>query len=117
MSQIKEHKAQGFKNILFSKSNIKKNKQNQPDVQKTTNNKTSQKNQKTNTNQRTKKKSVQKPKQQNANSEEENSDIEQMSRVPYAKEEEKLNSNPLEIVLINGNITKCLGCKFQIPGQ
>ena len=36
-----------------------------------------------------------------------------MSRVPHAKEEEKLNSNPLEIVFINGNITKCSGCKFK----
>ena len=36
-----------------------------------------------------------------------------MSRVPHAKEEQKLNSNPLEIVFINGNITKCLGCSFK----
>ena len=38
--------------------------------------------------------------------EEEDSDIENMSRVPRAKEEEKLNSNPLEIVFINGNISQ-----------
>ena len=33
--------------------------------------------------------------------------LNKMSRVPHSKEEEKLNSNPLEIVFINGNITKC----------
>ena len=36
-----------------------------------------------------------------------------MSRVPHAKEEEKLNSNPLKIVFINGNITECSGCEFK----
>ena len=56
---------------------------------------------------------MQKPKQQNANSKEEDSDIEQMSRVPCAKEEAKLNANPLKIVFINGNITKCFGCDFK----
>ena len=77
------------------------------------NNNTSQQNQKKNTNEGTKKKSVQKPKQQTANSEEEDSDIAQMSRVPCPKEEVKLNSNPLEIVFINGNITTCSGCNFK----
>ena len=57
-------------------------------------------------------KARQKPKQQTANSKEEDSDIEQMSRVPCPKEEAKLNSNPLEIVFINGNITTCSGCNF-----
>ena len=55
----------------FSLANLtqKKNKtkQNQPDVQRTTNNKTSEQNKMKNTNQGTKKESVQKPKQQNAN--------------------------------------------------
>ena len=36
-----------------------------------------------------------------------------MSRVPHAKEEAQLNANPLEIVFINGNITKCSGCNFR----
>ena len=82
-------------------------------MQKTKNNNTSQQNQKKNTNEGTKKKSVQKPKQQTANCKEEDSDIEEMSRVPHPKEEVKLNSNPLEIVFINGNITTCSGCNFK----
>ena len=82
-------------------------------MQKTKNNNTSQQNQKKNTNEGTKKKSVHKPKQQPANSEEEDSDIEKMSRVPHPKEEAKLNSNPLEIVFINGSITTCSGCNFK----
>ena len=36
-----------------------------------------------------------------------------MSRVPHVKEEAQLNANPLEIVFINGNITKCSGCDFK----
>ena len=36
-----------------------------------------------------------------------------MSRVPCAKVEAQLNVNPLEIVSINGNITKCSGCDFK----
>ena len=56
---------------------------------------------------------MQKPKQQTANSEEEDSDIEQMSRVPHPKEEARLNANPLELVFINGNITTCSGCNFK----
>ena len=82
-------------------------------MQKTKNNNTSQHNQKKNINEGTKKKSVQKPKQQIANSEEEDSDIEQMSRVPCPKEDAKLNSNPLEIFFNNDNITTCSGCNFK----
>ena len=71
--------------------------------------------QKTNNNpsQGTKKKNVQEQQEQKDNSEDEDSDIEQMSRVPHAKEEAQLNANPLEIVFINGNITKCSGCDFR----
>ena len=68
---------------------------------------------KKNTNEGTKKKSVQKPKQQTANSKDKDSDIEQMSRVPHPKEEVKLNSNPLEIVFIKGNITTCSGHNYK----
>ena len=57
--------------------------------------------------------SVQKPKQQTANSKEKDSDIEQMSRVPHPKKEAKLNSNPLEIVFINGNNPTCSRCNFK----
>ena len=110
MSPIKEQ-GTGFQNILFNKSDTKK--QNQPNVQKTKNNNTSQQNQKKNTNEGMKKKSVQRPKQQTANSKGEYSDTEQMSRLPYPKEEAKLDSNQLEIVFINGNITTCSGCNFK----
>ena len=78
-------------------------KKSKPNVQKTNNN----------PNQGTKKKSVQEQKEQKDNSEDEDSDIEQMSRVPHAKEEAQLNANPLEIVFINGNLTKCSGCYFR----
>ena len=81
-------------------------------MQKTKNNNTSQQNQKKNTNEGKNKKSVQKPKQHTANSKED-SDIEQMLRVPCPKEEVKLNSNPFEIVFINGNITTSSGCNFK----
>ena len=57
--------------------------------------------------------SVQEQKEKKDNSEDEDSDIEQMSRVPCAKEEAQLNANLLEIVFINGNITKCSGCDFR----
>ena len=63
-------------------------------------------------NQGTKKKSVWEQKGQKDNSEDEDSDIEQMSRVPHVKEAQ-LNANPLEIVFINGNITKCSDCDFR----
>ena len=59
------------------------------------------------------KKSVQEQKEQKDNSEDEDSDIEQMSRVSCAKEEAQLNANPLEIVFINSNITKCSGCDLR----
>ena len=95
----------------FSSSNPTQKKQSKPNVQKTKNN-TSQQSPKKNTNQGTKK-SVQKPKKQNANSEDEDSDIEQMSRVPHCKERARLDVNPLEIVFINGNIIKCSGCEFK----
>ena len=108
LSPIKKQ-GTGFKNTFSSANVTQKKKENQPNVQKTKNNKTSQQNQKKNTNEGTKKKSVHK---QTANSEED-SDIEQMSRVPHPKEEAKLNSNPLEIVFINGNITTCSGCNFK----
>ena len=90
----------------------KRNKINQM-CKKTKNNNTSQQNKKKNTNEGTMKKSVQKSKQQTANRKEEDSDIEQMPRVPHPKERAKLNSNPLEIVFINGNITSCSGCNFK----
>ena len=56
---------------------------------------------------------VQEQKKQKDNSEDEDSDTEQMSRVPHAKEEAQLNANSLEIVFINGNITKCSGWDFK----
>ena len=87
----------------FSSANPTQKKQSKPNIQKTNNKQ----------NQGTKKKSVQEQKKQKDNSEDENSDIEQMSRVPHAKEEAQLNANTLEIVFINGNITKCFGCDFK----
>ena len=87
----------------FSPANPTQKKQSKLNVQKTNNN----------PNQGTKKKSVQEQKKQKDNSEDEDSDIEQMSRVPHVEEEAQLNANPLEIVFINGNITKCSGCVFK----
>ena len=87
----------------FSSANPMQKKQSKPNVQKTNNK----------PNKGTKKKSVQEQKEQKDNSEDEDSDIEQMSRLPRAKDEAQLNANPLEIVFINGNITKCSGCDFR----
>ena len=87
----------------FYSANPTQKKQSKPNVQKTNNK----------PNQETKTKSVQEQKKQKDNSADEDSDIEQMSRVPHAKEEAQLNANPLEIVFINDNITKCSGCDFR----
>ena len=87
----------------FSSANPTQKKQSKQNVKKTNNK----------PNQGTKKKSVQEQKDQKDNSEDEDSDIEQMSRVPHVKEEAQLNTNSLEIVFINGNITKCSGCDFR----
>ena len=87
----------------FSSANPKQKKQSKPNVQKTNNK----------PNQGTKKKSVQEQKKQKDNSEDEDSDLEQNVQSSSAKEEAQLNANPLEIVFINGNITKCSGCDFK----
>ena len=87
----------------FSSANPTQKKQSKPNVPKTNNK----------PNQGTKKKSVQEQKKLKDNSEDEDSDIEQMSRVLHAKEGAQLNANPHEIVFINGNITKCSGCDFR----
>ena len=103
----KEEKEEGRRSSnrvpkTFSSANPTHKKQSKPNVQKTNNK----------PNQGTKKKSVQKQKKQKDNSEDEDSDIEQMFQVPHVKEAQ-LNVNPLEIVFINGNITKCSGCDFK----